>query len=75
MSDLAVSIIFGISGLLCVAWVTVTIIQSAKKRKDAEREVYLEQLEKTAKENDKEIEKAEQLEQAKEKKPAQDAGE
>ena len=73
MSNLAVTIVFGISGLLCVAWVAVTIIQSAKQRKGMERKAYLEQLEKTARENEQELAKAEQLEQDGEEKPAQDA--
>ena len=75
MSNLAISIVFWISGLLCVAWMALTIIQAAKKRKGIEREIYLEQLEKTAQENEQEIAKAEQLEQTKEQKTMQDAGE
>ncbi len=33
-------VFFGISMILCVAWVTMTAVRNARERKNAEREIY-----------------------------------
>lgn len=62
MSNTAITIVFGISALLSVAWVMLTVFQTAKRKNAMERELYLKELEKMARENEQYMKAAERAE-------------
>jgi hypothetical protein len=50
MSDWAIEVIFLISGLLCVAWVILDWVKRVRARRQLEREITLEEMNRQANE-------------------------